>query len=720
VIDPKDPKRVYRPAYSFSYSDDGGYSFAEASGEGGWVHSDHHALWINPNNTNQLYLGTDGGVYISLDRGVTWIFVSNLPVGQFYHVAVDNREPYNIYGGLQDNGSWYAPSAKPNGVNNGDWTAIYGGDGFWTVPDPTDPNIAYAEYQGGNMARVDLRTLKSVSIKPQASAADGKLRWNWNTPIHVGQKNPKNLYTGAQYLFKSTDQGRNWVRISPDLTTNDRKKQEQDNSGGLSADNTSAENHTTIFAIAESPLDENIIWVGTDDGNLQYTTDGGKTWTNVSANIAATGMPAQTWVSSVEPSRFDKQVIYASFDNHMYGDHKTYFGKSSDMGKTWTLFKSDEFTGFAHKIKEDLINKDLLFAGTEMGMFASVTGGREWFRMKNRIPEYALVRDIAIHPKTHDLILGTHGRGVIVVDDIRPMRDLAGELSSKPVHIFTTDAQPIRDGQFGNGGFPPTGGWSAGNPAGIPPIQYYLKDRIMSGDVKVEILNEKGELIQSMPGSKRKGVNKVYWNQRMTPNKSAAGGTKMDRGGMLAPQVLPGNYTLKLTVGKEEYKQPFVLVHDSSNSSYSLEDRIAQNKASMELYNMQKDLNGLIEEVNGEKKLLKESSTKIKSEKVKKLLNTYDKSLEEFRAGLLATKQTSIFADEEQLRERLTELYVTIAGNEARPSNLQLERLQALQGELSAAKAKHAALNKQYADKVRQAMAKEGVTTPALKNPSVK
>jgi photosystem II stability/assembly factor-like uncharacterized protein len=720
VIDPKDPKRVYRPAFSFSYSDDGGYSFAEASGEGGWVHSDHHALWINPNNTNQLYLGTDGGVYISLDRGVTWIFVSNLPVGQFYHVAVDNREPYHIYGGLQDNGSWYAPSAKPNGVNNGDWTAIYGGDGFWTVPDPTDPNIAYAEYQGGNMARVDLRTLKSVSIKPQAAAADGKLRWNWNTPIHVGQKNPKNLYTGAQYLFKSTDQGRNWVRISPDLTTNDKKKQEQDNSGGLSADNTSAENHTTIFAIAESPLDENIIWVGTDDGNLQYTTDGGKTWTNVAANVAAAGLPAQTWVSSVEPSRFDKQVIYASFDNHMYGDHKTYLGKSSDMGKTWTLFKSEEFTGFAHKIKEDLVNKDLLFAGTEMGMFASVTGGREWFRMKNRIPEYALVRDIVIHPKTHDLILGTHGRGVIVVDDIRPMRELAGETSNKPVHIFALAPQPIRDGQFGNGGFPPTGGWSAGNPAGIPPIQYYLKDRIMSGDVKVEIFNDKGELIQSMPGSKRKGVNKVYWNQRMTPNKSAAGGTKMDRGGMVAPQVLPGTYTLKLTVGKEEYKQPIVLVHDVDNTTYSMEDRLAQHKASMELFNMQKELNGLIEEVNGEQKLLKESGEKIKSEKVKKLLKTYNQSLEEFRAGLLATKQTSIFADEEQLRERLTELYTTIAGNEARPSNLQLERLQALQGELSAAKAKHAAISKQYADKVRQAMAKEGVTTPALKTTSVK
>jgi hypothetical protein len=355
-----------------------------------------------------------------------------------------------------------------------------------------------------------------------------------------------------------------------------------------------------------------------------------------------------------------------------------------------------------------------------MGMFASVTGGREWFRMKNRIPEYALVRDIVIHPKTHDLILGTHGRGVIVVDDIRPMRELAGETSNKPVHIFAAAPQPIRDGQFGNGGFPPTGGWSAGNPAGIPPIQYYLKDRIMSGDVKVEIFNEKGELIQSMPGSKRKGVNKVYWNQRMTPNKSAAGGTKMDRGGMVAPQVLPGTYTMKLTVGKEEFRQPIVLVHDTSNTSYSMDDRIAQHKASMELYNMQKELNGLIEEVNGEQKLLKESGDKIKSEKVKKLLKTYNQSLEEFRAGLLATKQTSIFADEEQLRERLTELYVTITGNEARPSNLQLERMQALQGELSNAKAKHAAISKQYSDKVRQAMAKEGVTTPALKNPSVK
>ncbi len=211
VVDPKDPKRVYRPAFIFSYSSDGGYSFADASGDGGWVHSDHHALWINPNNTSQMYLGTDGGVYMSNDRGATWIFLQNLPVGQFYHVAVDNTSPYKIYGGLQDNGSWVAPSAKPGGVGNGDWKAIYGGDGFWVLPDPLKPGIAYAEYQGGNMARIDLSTLKSVTIKPQQGAREEKLRWNWNTPIHSGTKNGGNLYCGSQYLFKSTDSGNVFV-----------------------------------------------------------------------------------------------------------------------------------------------------------------------------------------------------------------------------------------------------------------------------------------------------------------------------------------------------------------------------------------------------------------------------------------------------------------------------------------------------------------------------
>ncbi|MDX2047564.1 MAG: hypothetical protein SFU87_12310 [Chitinophagaceae bacterium] len=708
VVDPKDAKRVYRPAFTFSYSTDGGYSFTDASNEGGWVHSDHHALWINPNNTNHMYLGTDGGVYLSLDKGGTWIFLLNLPVGQFYHVAADTKEPYNVYGGLQDNGSWVAPSSAPGGVRVGDWKAVYGGDGFWVVPDPSDPNIAYAESQGGDVNRIDLRTIKSMSIKPEQKEGEDKLRWNWNTPIAVGAKNTKNLYVGAQYLYKSTDQGRNWTRISPDLSTNDKKKQEQENSGGLSADNTSAENHCTIFAISESPLDENIIWAGTDDGNLQYTTDGGKTWTNVSKNIAVAGVPAQTWVSSIEPSRFDKNVVYASFDNHMYGDHKTYVGKSSDMGKTWTVFKSDEFSGFAHKVKEDLKNKDLLFIGTEMGLFATVDGGESWFRMKNNVPWYALVRDIQIHPVTNDLIIGTHGRGILVVDDISPMRNLTKDIVDKDVFLFPNKLMVLTTGRFGDGGFPSTGGWVAGNAPSIEPIQYYLKERVNSGDVKIEITDANGKVVQSIPATKRKGVNKISWNQRITPPKVAVSGTKIDQGGFIAPQVLPGEYTLKLKVGNNEYTQKLQVVHDDK-SAFTLADRNVQYDAAMKLFRMHEQLAKVVADINDKQKMLKDNMEKVKNAKVKKQLQEYNDKLETLRGELVPTKQKSIFADETRLREDITQVYARICFTEAAPNNLQLDRIKFLQDKVNKADTDNTVLAKQYEEKIKSALVKEGV-----------
>jgi len=706
-VDPKDPKRVYRPAYSFAYSSDGGYSYAEASGEGGWVHSDHHALWINPNNTNQLYLGTDGGVYISLDRGATWRFIDNLPVGQFYHVAVDKQKPYRIYGGLQDNGSWVAPSVLPGGVGNGDWKAIYGGDGFWTVPDGTDPNIAYAESQGGNAGRIDLRTMRAVTIKPQ-SEGDEKLRWNWNTPIVIGAKNPANLYMGAQYLYKSTDKGTSWTRISPDLTTNDKKKQEQENSGGLSADNTSAENHTTIFTIAESPLDEKMIWVGTDDGNIQLTTDAGKTWTNLAKNYAAAGIPPQTWVSSIEPGKFDKNTVFATFDNHMYGDHKTYAAKSTDGGKTWKAFNSTEFTGFAHKIKEDIKNKDLLFLGTEMGLFTSVDGGTSWFRMKNKIPEYALVRDIQIHPVTNDLVLATHGRGIIVVDDISPIRSITPEVAEKDVVLLPMKTVPLATG-LGSGGFPPTGGWNVNNPNSLPAVQYYLKDRPNTGVLTVEILDSKGVLVQTLTPGKRKGINKVYWNLRGTPPKVASGGTKMDFAGFSSPMVMPGTYTVRLKVGNKEYTQAVNVVHDSGNKSFTIADRQQQYKAAQEALKLYTDLTENIEEVTRRQAELKRWAAISKNEESKKLLQAYNDSLETFRSTLLATKQKSIFADEEQLRERVSELYSTIVGQEAKPSNLQVKRISVLQRQREKTVQKRDELKKKFDAPVKAIVEKEGL-----------
>ena len=698
VIDPKDPKRVYRPGFGFSYSDDGGYSFTDASYDGGWVHSDHHALWINPNYTNQMYLGTDGGVYFSLDRGATWMFVYNLPVGQFYHVACDNNTPYRMYGGLQDNGSWVAPSSAPGGVNNSSWQDMYGGDGFWVQPDLTDNNIAYAESQGGNMGRIDLTTFKSLDITPQATKGEEKLRWNWNTPIVTGQANKHNLYTAAQYLYKTTDQGRTWQKISGDLTTNDKKKQQQEESGGLSEDNTSAENHCTIFTVAESPLDENLVWAGTDDGNLQVTTDGGKTWTNVAKNYAAAGIPAQTWVSSIEPSRYDRSTVYATFDNHMYGDMNTYLARSTDLGKTWTRIKSDDFTGFAHKIKEDLVNRNLLFLGGERGLFASIDGGNSWFRMKNHIPDYCMVRDIAIQPQTNDLVIATHGRGIMVINDISPIRALTKDVVDKDVVLFDNKPTPLTNGAYGGGGSPVSGGWYGGNPDDVQPIEYYMKNR-PTQDVNVEIYDATGKLVQKIPGSKRKGINKVYWNLRWTPPKTATGGTKMDYGGFVAPMVLPGTYTVKLKVGDKDYTNQLVMVHDTKNKLFSEEDRKAQYTAAMELYHMHEQLADLVDKISAEQKTLKDNMDSVKRPQTRKLMKEYNEKLEELRSTLLATKHKSIFADEKKLREYITEVYGAICGQESKPTNLQLERITVLNDDLKKGQDNYLKLYADYGEK---------------------
>ncbi len=678
VFDPKDAKRVYRPAFNFAYSNDGGYSFTDASSDGGWVHSDMHALWINPSNTNVMYVGTDGGIYTSIDKGITWQFNQSLPVGQFYHVDIDNQEPYNVYGGLQDNGSWMVPSSAPGGVNNAHWNNVGGGDGFWTTPD-ADGKVVYSEYQGGNMQRTNILTKKAESIQPKKTSKEDKLRWNWNTPIVTGTKNPKNLYVGAQYVYKSIDQGRNWNRISNDLTTNDPMKLKQEESGGLSADNTSAENHCTIFTIAESPLDENMIWAGTDDGNLQVTADGGLTWTNVANNVAKCGIAKQAWVSSIEPSKFDKNTVYVTFENHMYGDHSTYLAKSTDLGKTWKKLSSKEFTSFAHKIKEDLINKNLLFLGTEMGLFATLDGGETWFKMKNKIPEFALVRDLKIHPKTHDLVVATHGRGIFILDDIRTIRNLSKDVWEKDIYLFPTPDITLNNGKYGYGGPTVSGGWSTWNPDFTPTIDYYLKERLSAGKATIEIYDANGKLIQSMPAGIRKGINKVSWNLRSIPPKVSSGGTKMDEAGFIAPMVLPGTYTIKLVLKDKEYLGKVNCIHDEQNTDYALSDRKLVYDNSMKLLQLYNNVSRLIDSVTFYKNEVKKDSVAFKSNKNLKLFHT---DLEKIRAELLATKNTSIFADEERLKERVTGLYSTFCSMESKPNFTQLASIEDLENEL--------------------------------------
>ncbi|HQU60351.1 MAG TPA: hypothetical protein PLU64_14200, partial [Saprospiraceae bacterium] len=431
VVDPKNPDIVCKAGLSGSISKDGGKTFRSI---GSGVHSDIHDFWFDVNDSNRIYLGSDGGVYRSWDGGTVWEMVKGLPVSQFYHVTVDNQKPFRVFGGLQDNGSWVGPSASAGGIEPKDWTSVGYGDGFRVYPHPTDPNICYSEMQGAEgLWRVDIAKRQSKNVKPYAEEKDAKLRFNWNTPITTSYHQPNRLYVGSQFLHRSDDRGETWVKISPDLTTNDPSKQLQEESGGLSADNSGAENHCTIFAIGESPLDENIIWVGTDDGNVQVTFDGGKNWANLTGNFP--GLPKNTWAYHIEPSNFDRQTAYAVFEGHTRNDGNTYVFKTTDGGKTWASIVTADIEGFARCIQEDFVNPNLLYLGTEFGLYVTIDGGQNWSKFTNNMPAVA-VHYVTLHPRDNALVLATHGRGIMIIDDITPLRQLTPEVMAQPVYFF--------------------------------------------------------------------------------------------------------------------------------------------------------------------------------------------------------------------------------------------------------------------------------------------
>src|ERR1700719_3784586 len=312
IVDPKNPDRVFKTDGALILSEDGGKSFSVVGGFNG-AHGDVHDVWIDSTNPETVFSGDDGGMWYSYNGGSKWWKADNLPVSQFYHVSLDDNDPYQVYGGLQDNASWVGQSQYPGGITNHQWENMYNGDGFWMFPDPSDPDYLYAEYQGGNIGRVNRHTHEARNIQPTPNYKE-KLRWNWNTPIALSPNEKGTIYIGAQFLFRSRDHGQTWERISPDLTTNDPQKQKQEQSGGVTIDNSSAEMHTTIYSISESPREAQTIWVGTDDGNLQITRDAGKSWTNVVANVP--DLPKASWVSWVEASLYDPATAYAAFDRH--------------------------------------------------------------------------------------------------------------------------------------------------------------------------------------------------------------------------------------------------------------------------------------------------------------------------------------------------------------------------------------------------------------------
>jgi len=680
VVSPHDPDMVCKAGLSGSISEDGGKTFRTI---GSGVHADVHDFFFNPLHEDQLILGCDGGVYRSWDGGNVWEMVKGLPLSQYYHVTVDNEKPFNVYGGLQDNGSWVGPSAKRSGaVLDRDWVSVGYGDGFRVYPHPEDPNILYSEMQGAEKIwRVNRAKNQAKIIKPYPEKGQPKLRFNWNPPITTSPHEPDRLYAGSQFLHKSEDRGESWETISPDLTTNDPAKQNQEESGGLSKDNSGAENHCTIFAIGESPIDENIIWVGTDDGNVQVTYNGGKDWRNVTANYKDL-VPEHTWVYHIEPSSFDPNTAYAVFDGHTQNDLTPYVLKTTDGGKTWTSIATEEIEGFARSIQEDYVNPNLLYLGTEFGLYITIDGGQSWNKFTNNMPAVA-VHHLTLHPRDHALVLGTHGRGIIIIDDITPLRALTPEVAAKKVHFFERPPSIIRE-PTAFGGYAQMGDFRGENPSSAAQIVYYLKSRHTFGKMTMEVFDENGEKVADLSPGKAKGINVVAWNYRYKMPKVAKGKT-FTFGTFTTPTVLPGTYTVRLTKGKEVYEHEIELVPDPE-SLYTDQERLAQHEAAMTLYHMNEDLAYLVDQIDAVQAGIAPALEKISGKKLTARLQALDSNLNSLKEDLVVlTGDNYVGAAEPQLREKIASLYGEVAGFPGPPSKAQQASMKLRQSELRAA-----------------------------------
>ncbi len=678
IVDPKDEKKIYKPDGSMIMSTDGGKSFSNISGG---AHGDFHDVWIDPDNTDHIITGDDGGLWYSYDGANRWWKAENLPISQFYHVSVDMDNPYHVYGGLQDNSSWVGTSAFPGGIENSQWENMYGGDGFWMWADPSDPDYIYAESQGGNIGRVNRKTHEGRDIQPLPGYKEGKLRFNWNTPIYVSQAQKGTVYIGSQFLFRTRDHGQTWDRISPDLTTNDPEKQRQEQSGGVTVDNSAAEMHTTIYSICESPLNPAIIWAGTDDGNVQVTRDGGGKWTNVAGTIQ--DLPKNAWVSYIDAGHFNEGTAYVTIDVHTSGDMRPYVYKTNDYGKTWTRIMGEgtNVRGYAHVVKEDLVNKDLLFVGTEFGLWVSLDGGKQWVQYKgSEFPDVA-VRDLAIHPRDNDLVIATHGRGIWIIDDITPLRALTPETLAKDAGFIT--ARPTV--QMLSAG----GGWAEGdatfsgdNPPEQAVITYYQKKRHIFGDLKIEVLDENGKVVGTIPSSKRRGLSRALWSMRMKAPRVPTAATAAF-GAASGPRLPAGTYTVRMTKDKQVYTTKLTVIPDP-RTIHTAEDRKAQFDLSMKLYDLLGDMTFTVDQINGVRKGLNERASKLQAgDPLAQSLQKASASADVIRKKIVATKEGGMITGEERLREYLTGLYSSVSGYDGRPSQMQVMRTDALKKELA-------------------------------------
>ena len=581
-VDPINENRIYNLHTYVTVSNDGAKTFESlmtAYGANG-VHPDHHAFWGHPTNPNFIIEGNDGGLNISLDRGKTWRFIENLPLAQFYHINYDMDWPYNVYGGMQDNGSWRGPAYvwRAGGIRNAYWEELFFGDGFDVVPHPGNSRFGYAMSQQGNVGRYDLVTGHTQLIKPVHPKGE-YLRYNWNAAIAQDPFDEDAIYYGSQYVHYSTDRGNNWEIISPDLTTNDPEKQKQHESGGLTYDATGAENFTTIIVIEPSPLDRNVIWVGTDDGNVQVTTDRGKTWKNVANKIY--GAPKGSWIPQINASTFDKESAVVVINNYRRNDWNPYVYKTDNYGKSWkSIADEEDVWGYALSYVQDSIEPNLQFLGTEYGLYLTIDNANTWTKWTNGYPTVSTM-DLKIHPREHDLVIGTFGRAAYILDDIRPLRAMAASktnLMKKPLHLFEPPTAVMAINRQASGTrFEANAIFSGENRRGGAMLSFIFnpkKDEKLKKDkksseegkkqkVKMEVLDDNGDVIRTVKHDVKQGLNRIYWGLRhkgvRSPNARRAQQNGREPGGR---PVLPGSYTVRLSARQDTTFQVVDVISD--------------------------------------------------------------------------------------------------------------------------------------------------------------
>lgn len=706
TIDPKNPDVVVKAGLFGSISRDGGKTFKGL----GSMHADIHDIWFDPNDSQRMFVCNDGGLYRSMNGGNTMVHVENLPISQFYHVSVDNQEPYNVYGGLQDNNSWFGPSQSPGGVEARDWNLVGQGDGFRVYPHPTKPQIVYSEMQGADAIwRFDTKEQQLKTIKPYPGKGDPKLRFNWNAAFTTSKHHPDRLYAGSQFLHLSDDMGNTWTKISPDLTTNDKTKQNQEASGGLSADNSGAENHCTIFTIAESPISDKVIWVGTDDGQVQLTTDAGKTWTNLTKNIP--GLPLNTWCYHIEASVFGESIAYAVFEGHTTGDFKPYIYKTTDFGKTWKSIVTNDIPVFVRSLQEDYKNQDLLFAGSEMGLYVTLNGGTTWSKFTSNMPSVA-VHYMEMHPRTSDLVMATHGRGIIILDNASILRELKPEITSKTLHFFETKPFVMSE-KSSFGGTSTEHQFVGSNPPDYAQIRYFLPKRHTFGKMTMEVLDMSGNVVAKLDPGKQKGINTVDWYFNSKAPKSAKGKT-LDGASLFTPRVKAGKYKVRVTKGSDVFEQEIETVYDPK-SPFTLEERAIQQKVTKENFDFVQELAYFVYQLD----------TWIASaEEAKKKDPKKGTSAEKMLTGLQGIKDKCVVTKgdnyvgqgEDQLREKLGDIYSNIGSYYGAPSTSQLENVQSLRDLFNLQKTAFEKLNSTELKKFQAELTKLGLKSPEVKS----